>query len=267
MVIGRWVVCKGDASDEEREELVERARVSPLMSPMYAFLHPLVVVRAYKQLKRYQGKTWIGPRLVWLLSLIGFGLFFWDSIKDLPPANSSLGYAVATFVGIYVMSMVCVLVPHFFSTVLMRLNGTCVWCYIIQRGWDGSIKATLSVMAYRLPFLDASRAEVAPWVGDTQAYRRPMDIDVTLETKQDVSQLSFRHIYDESVCWVRDPVAVPPSAKQYVVGQIRRHGDISIKEKGRFDFMARPQFRTVVVNVMIPGVIAVPSIVLGLIAL
>ena len=154
------------------------------------------------------------------------------------------------------------LVPHFVSTVLLRLNDTCVWCHIIQRDPDGSIKATLSVMAYRLPFLDPSRNTVSPWEGDAEAYWKPIGIDVNLETKQDVSQLSFGDIYDETVCWVRGPLAVPPSAKQYVVGKIRRHGDISMKEKGRFYFMVRPQFRTVLVTTMITGVFAVPSIVL-----
>ena len=262
IVIVRWLVCKADASDEEKEELIGRARVSPLMSPMYAFLHPFVVMRAYKQLKRYQGKTWIWPRLAWLLLLVVCGFFAVERIRDLSPVGSSLGDAVATVVGIYVMSLLVFLVPHFFSTVLMRLNETCVWCHIIQRGPDGSIKATLSIMAYRLPFLDPSHIGVSPWKGDAEAYWKPIGIDVTLETKEDVSQLSFGHIYDETVCPVRGPVAVPPSAKQYVVGKIRRHGDVSIKEKGRFDFMVRPQFRTVVVTTIITGVFAVPSIVL-----
>ena len=262
MVIGRWVICKADASNEEKAELARRARVSPLMSPIYAFLHPFVVMRAYKQLKRYQGNTWIWPRLAWLLVLVVCGFFVVESIRELPPAGSSLVDAVATLVGIYVMSLSVFLAPHFFSTILMRLNETCVWCHIIQRDPDGSIKATLSVMAYRLPFLEPCRNTVSPWEGDTEAYWKPIGIDVTLETKQDVSQLSFGDIYDETVCRVRGPVAVPPSAKQYIAGKIRRHGDISMKEKGRFYFVVRPQFRTVVVTTIITGGFAVPGIVL-----
>ena len=133
MVIVRWLVCKADASDEEKEGLMGRARVSPLMSPMYAFLHPFVVMRAYKQLKRYQGKTWIWPRLAWLLVLVVCGFFVVERIRESPPAGSSLVDAVATLVGIYVMSLLVFLAPHFVSTVLLRLNDTCV-CATSYRG-------------------------------------------------------------------------------------------------------------------------------------
>ena len=38
----REVIHRDDATDEEKGKLIERARNSPPMSRMYAFLHPFV---------------------------------------------------------------------------------------------------------------------------------------------------------------------------------------------------------------------------------
>ena len=46
----REVVHRDDATDEEKERLIQRARKSPPMSCMYAFLHPFLMMRAYRQL-------------------------------------------------------------------------------------------------------------------------------------------------------------------------------------------------------------------------
>ena len=259
----RWVTCQNDATDEEKEELIERARVSSPISPAYAFYHPFLMMRAYKQLKRYEGKTWIWPRLAWLLSLVVLGIASVRFIADAPPDESPLDEVIRILVGFYVLPLMVILAAHFVTTVLMRLNETCVWCHIIQRGRNGSIKATLSLMAYRLPFLDPSRTNASPWKGDAEAYWTSNGMDVTLETERDVSQLNFAHIYDETVCWVRRPVAIPPAAKRYVVGKIERYAEINIKEKGRFDLRSRPQLRTLLTNVVAPTFFVVLSLVLG----
>lgn len=91
-------------------------------------------------------------------------------------------------------------------------------------------------------------------------------MDLTLETEKDISQLRFAHIYDETVCRVRPAIAIPPSAKRYVAGNTKQHGDIIIKEKRGLDLGLGPQPRTVVIGGVITAVCAIPGI-LSLISL
>ena len=147
----------------------------------------------------------------------------------------------------------------------MRLNETCVWCHVVQKNSDGFIEATLSILAYRLPFIDPSRTDVSPWERNTGTYWKSSHMDVTLETEKDISQLNFAHLYDETVCRVRSAVAIPPSAKRYVAGKTRQYGDIVIKEKRGLDLGLGPQLRTVVISSIITVVCAIPGIVLAVI--
>ncbi len=227
----REVIHRDDATDEEKGKLIERARNSPPMSRMYAFLHPFLLMRAHRQLKQYQGKTWLWPRLFWVLLIVAVGIPTIRSIVETLTIATSTGEIVTALVSLYTMPPMIVLVSHFVTTNTMRLSDTCVWCHVVQRNSDGSIEATLSFLAYRLPFIDPSRTEVSPWNGDTGTYWKSSYMDVTLETEKDISQLRFAHIYDETVCGVRSAIAIPPSAKRYVAGNTKQHGDIIIKEK------------------------------------
>ena len=90
-------------------------------------------------------------------------------------------------------------------------------------------------------------------------------MDVTLETEKEISHLNFAHIYDETVCRVRSAVAIPPSAKRYVAGKTKQHGDIVIKEQRGLDLELGPQFKTVVISGIITVVCTIPGIVLTVI--
>ena len=122
---------------------------------------------------------------------------------------TSHGEIVAALVSLYTIPPIIVLASHFVTTNTMRLSDTCIWCHVVQRNSDGLIEATLSILAYRLPFIDPSRTEVSPWEGDTGTYWKSSYMDVTLETEKEISQLNFAHIYDETVCRVRSAVAIP----------------------------------------------------------
>lgn len=257
--VWKEVIHRDDATDEEKERLIEEARKSPPMSRMHAFHHPFLMMRAYRQLKRYQGQTWLGPRLWWVILIVALGIFVIRSIVEMLTIADSPEEIVTALVGIYILLPMVVIFSHFFTTVSIRLNDTCVWCHVVQRNSDGSIEATLSILAYRLPFIDPSRTDVSPWKGDTGTYWKSSYMDVTLETEKDISQLNFAHIYDESVCRVRPAVAIPPSAKRYAVGKTKQHGDIVIKERKGLDLGLGPQPRTVVIGGIIAVVCAIPS--------
>ena len=247
-------IHRDNATDEEKERLIERARKSAPMSRMYAFLHPFLMMRAYRDLMRYQGKTWFWPRLMWLGLIAGFVYFLRPEVVKMLDSATSLGEVVATVVSMYVMAAAVVLFSHFVTTNTIRLNETCVWCHVVQRNSDGLIAATLSVLAYRLPFIEPSRTVVSPWERDTGTYWKTSRMDVTLETAKEMSQLSFADIYDENVCGVRSVAAIPPSAKRYAVGMTKQHGDIIIKEKRGLDLGLGPQFRTVIIGGVITAV-------------
>ena len=260
----REIIHRDDATDEEKERLIERARKSPTMSRMYAFLHPFLLMRAHRQLKRYQGKTWLWPRLVWVFIIVVIGVPAIRSTVEMLNTAASTGDiedTIAALLSLYTIPPMVVLVAHFITTNTIRLTETCVWCHVVQRNSGGLIEATLSVLAYRLPFIYLSRTEVSPWNGDTGTYWKSSHMDVTLETEKDVSQLCFADIYDEKVCSVRSAVAIPPSAKRYVAGNTRQYGDIIIKEKRGLDLGLGPQFRTVVIGGVITAFCAIPGVV------
>ena len=132
-------------------------------------------MRAYKQLKRYEGKSWIWPRVAWVFLITFFGFVVIQEFFKMPDPTTAptTGEIVATVITIYAYVSFIILVAHFTTIIIIRLNETCVWCRIVQRNPDGSIKATLSVLAYRLPFLDPSRTNSSPWAGDNEAYWKP----------------------------------------------------------------------------------------------
>lgn len=248
---------KDDMSNEERKLSVEEVKNAPPISPMYAFLHPFLLVRAHKLLMRYQGRTWFWPRLSWFLMLGFFGYqlvsYFSNQAKDPTPEEALF----SLLVGIYVLLPISILLSHFISTIVFRLGETCVWCHIIQKNCDGSIKATLLILVYKLPFLDDRRENPAPW---QKAWWNTTNPAVILETKKDVSQLNYADIYDESVCRVRPPTSLPPSAKRYMVEKVDRNGDISIKERRRLTFRLESPFQTLTIPIVSIAISAIITI-------
>ena len=245
------IIHRDDATDEEKRVLIKEMKNSPPISPMHAFFHPFVLVRAHKALKRYQGRTWIWPRLMWLSLLVVSAIILVNyysngtsgtTLTEGTPAApaSAEEEAFRILSGVLVLVPMLALMSHLFTTVAFRMEETCVWCHIIQRNVGGSIESILTISAYRLPFLDPSRKNIAPW---QRKWWSTTSADVTLETKKDVSRLSLADIYDEMVCRMRPPAPIPPTAKRYVVGRIERHGDVIIRERRRLipKFGLQPQ--------------------------
>ena len=256
LVRSMWkkIIHRDDATDEEKKLLVEKIRNSPPISPMHAFLHPFMVVQAHRALTRYQARTWVWPRLMWFLMLVYSGFLLADYFSN-RLAEPIPNEAFLILFEISVLPSLTILLVHILTTVVVRMEETCVWCHIIQRNFDGSIEATLLLSAYRLPFLDPSRDNPAPW---QRTWWKSTATDVTLETKKDVTQLSLADIYDETVCSMRLPTTVPPSARRYVVGKVERHGDVTIREKRRLVLRFGWQTQTVVITaigVIVSGVI------------
>ena len=140
------------------------------MSRRYAYLHPSLMMTAHKQLKRYQGKTWVLPRLLWIIAIAAFVIPVSIINLDMLESAATADEAIAALVALYIFPFIVVLVVHFLTTVSMRLTETCVWCHVVQLNSHGSIEATLSILAYRLPFIDPSRTEVSPWRKETGTY-------------------------------------------------------------------------------------------------
>lgn len=223
---------RDDATGEEKERLVEIARASPPMSGWCALSGSYVLAGAHRSISRYRGETWIFPRLVWLLG-IGMAVAVPTRFLIGESQHVILGEVNFTLVGAFAASLEVVLLFHLVSSSI-RLFSTCVRCHIIQRGPDRSITATLSVRAYKLPFIDpASRTDLSPWERNAETYWGRY-LGVMLETRKDLSQLTMADIYDESVCWTRPAVSIPPSVKRYAVGKATDQGDITIKERGGF---------------------------------
>ena len=243
--VWKKIIHRDDATEEEKRKLVEKIKTSPPISPMHAFLHPFMLVKAHRALKRYQGSTWVWPRLMWLLMLGFSGFYLEDYFSNRPAAPTPNEELFSLLFGILVLPSVSILMSHLLTTVVVRIEETCVWCHIIQRKWDGSIEATLSISVYKMPFLDPSRDNPAPW---QKTWWKATSTDMTLETKKDVSQLRLADIYDETVCSVRPPAPIPPTAKRYVVGKVERHGDVIIREKRRLLPRLGPQPQTVVIT-------------------
>ena len=142
---------------------METAKNSPPLSWRYAIWQPRSLKQAHKQLKRYQGKTWIGPRILWLLLLIVPGTVVGASLADLfNSAESQLDRIVVGLQAVYVWPPLLLLMGHFLSHGVDRLNATCVWCHVVQCNPDGSVIAVLTVLAYRLPFLESSYSDIPP---------------------------------------------------------------------------------------------------------
>ena len=265
------IAHKDDATDGEKKNLIEDMKTSPPISPMYAFLHPFMVVRAHKALKRYQGKTWIWPRLMWL-SLLAVSVIFvvYYFAAGTPGATSTGGTqeeaspaeeVFFVFFGICILLPMLVLLSHFLTTVAVRMEETCVWCHIVHRSIGGSIESTLTISAYRLPFLDPSRKSPAPWQRKWWSVTNP---DVTLETRKDVSRLNIKDIYDETACRVRPPIIIPPTAKRFVAKRIERQGDVVVKERKGLAPKFGSRSQTIIITVA--GII-VSAIITVLVAL
>ena len=249
--VWKEIIHKDDATDEGKKALIEEIKNSPPISPTHAFLHPFLVVRAHKKIKQYQGKTWVEPRLAWLFMLVVVG-FLMNEYRSALSADATTSQEIThVLLGFYVVLPVSILIPHVVTTVFIRLNETCVSCHIIHRGSDEGIDAVLSLPAYRLPFLDPSRVSPAPW---QNTWWKSTNTDVTLETKKGIGQLSLADIYDETVCGVRPPAPIPPTAKRYVVGKVERHGDVAIREKGRL--VPRIDSQTQAIVIAAAGVVA-----------
>ena len=261
--VWKKIIHRDDATDEQKKILVEEIKNSPPISPMHAFLHPFMVVKAHKALKRYQGRTWVWPRLIWffMLGLSGFHLA--DYLSKLLAGPTSNEALFSLLIGTYVLLSVSILISHLLTTVVVRMEETCVWCHIIQRNCDGSIKATLLISVYRLPFLDPCRDNQAPW---QRTWWKSTYTDVTLETEKDVSQLSLNDIYDETVCSVRPPAPIPPTAKRYIVGKVERHGDLTIRKKRGLGLMFGTQAQTVVITAVGVAVSAIITLVVALLS-
>ena len=225
------------------------------------------MMAAHKQLKRYQGKTWVWPCLLWIIGITAFIIPVTISNLEVLASADTTGEIITALIALYIFPPIVVLIAHFLTTISMRLTETCVWCHVVQRNSRGSIEATLSILAYKLPFIDPSRTEVSPWEKETGTYWKSDQTALTLETLKDVSQLKFAHLYDETVCRVRPATAIPPTAKRYVASRSHSYGDIAIREKKGIDLGLGPQFRTVVITGVITVVSAIPGIVLGTIYL
>ena len=257
--VWKEVIHRDDATDEEKRALLEEARNSPPVSPMYAFLHPFLMVKAHKKLKRYQGKRWAGPRIVFLFMLVVVGFFMNEYFSEMPTDATPLQVMVHVLFGFYVLLPSSVLVIHVLTTVSIRFNETCVWCHIIQRDRRGAVEAMLSLSAYRLPLLDPSRHSPAPW---QNTWWKSTNTDVILDTNKGISQLSLADIYDEKVCSVRPPVPIPPTAKRYVVRKVERHGDVVIREKGNLvPRMSHPTQAVVIAGAGVVATIVVPILI------
>ena len=249
------VLHKDDADEAEKKDLIEEMRNSPPISPMHAFLHPFMVARAHKALKRYQGKTWIWPRLMWLSLLVVSVIFLvyyfaagtpGATLTDGTPRESTPAEeALFALFGIFILLPMLGLLSHFLTTIAVRMEETCVWCHIIHRSIGGSIESTLTILAYRLPFLDPSRKSPAPW---QRKWWSVASADVTLETRKDVSQLNIADIYNETVCRVRPPIIIPPTAKRYLVERIERQGDVVVKERKGLTPKFGSQSQTIIIT-------------------
>ena len=205
-------------------------------------------------LKRCQGRTWVWPRLLWLLMLV-VAIVFWASYFFERPATNSPGQElVSVMLGFFVLLPFVLLLPHWLATAT-RLEETCVWCHIVQRKQDGSIEATLLVLAYRLPFLDLAGDDPVPW---QRPWWKSTNTDIVLQTGKNVSQLNHTDIYDENVCTLRPLTAIPPTARRYVVKRVERQGDIVTKEKRRLGLRFGSATQAVVVATIgaAPGVIS-----------
>lgn len=198
---------------------------------------------------------------MWFLMLGGYGYIGWDYLSDLLVGSPPSEAVFPLLFVIWVWTPLSLLILHFLTTVGYRMPETCVWCHIIQKNSNGAIEATLSLSTYRLPFLDPSRDCQAPW---QRTWWKSTAMDVTLETKKDVSQLSLADIYDETVCTTRPPTTVPPTARRYVVGKVERHGDVTIKEKRRQFLRLGPQSQTVVITAIGTSVGVGTSVVIAL---
>ena len=259
-----WIEIRhgDDATDEEKEMLVDKMRNSPPLSPTRAFLNPSMSAEAYRELKRYRGETWFWPRFAWYVALVVSGLMAVGYLASLPTDAAPDQQAVRepSPLSLYVALLPIFLICHTFVT-LIRLNSTSVWCHVSQRGTGESIEAVLSIMVYRLPFLDLSRENPAPW---RKTWWKISETDITLETEKDVSQLSPSDIYDETVCWVRPLAAIPPTAKRYAVRKIEPYGDIAIKKRRGFIPRISPQALLIIIGIAGVAVTAVVPILVAL---
>ena len=230
-VIWKKVIHRDDATDSEKAELVEMARRSPPLSAARAIFHPGLVALIHKDISRYQGESWGIPRLAWFMYTGSTTVFVVRYLIGELPHPRVYDNAAVVLGGAGVVFLVTVLYFHLMTTVSMRLYKACVWCHVIQRDADRSIVATLSILAYRLPFIDpTTRVEISPWERSAETYQGPAHRDVLLETTRDLSQSNIADIYDESVCWTRSAVSIPSSAKRYAVGGVTLQDDVIIKE-------------------------------------
>ena len=217
--------------------MIVSMRDAPPISPMRALLHPNMVVKAHKAFKRYRGETSAWPRVLWWAMLAGSVALLYGYFAGLPPDAKQSDIEARVFLAFYVLLPTSALFAHIFTTIV-RLNETCVWCSIVHRDPDGRVNATLSIMIYRLPFLDPARENPAPWQA---TWWDSTGMDMILETQRGASQLNVSDIYDEAICRVRPLVVIPPTAKRYAVRRVENYGDIATKERGRLIPRISPQ--------------------------
>ena len=261
----REIRHKDDATDEEKGGLVGEARMSPPMSRMYALRHPFLMMRAYRQIKRYQGKTWAWPRFAWAVFLAICCAYVTDLGGELLARAITSEEKITALVSVSITSLVGVLFSYYLTTVAICLAETCVWCHVVHRDKNGSVKAILSVWAYKLPFLDTSRTDASPWARGTGTYWKSSGTVVTLETRKDVSRLNFADLYDETVCWVRPATFIPPSAKRYVVAKTQRYGDTIIRERRGLDLGSGPHPRVVIIVAIIAAIGSIGQFIFSLV--
>ena len=200
---------------------------------------------------------------MWFLMLGLSGFLLADYFSNRPAEPTPNEEFFSLLFTICVLPSMSILLSHLLTTVVVRMEETCVWCHIIQRNFDGSVEATLLISVYRLPFLDPSRDNPAPW---PRTWWKSTNTDVTLETKKDMTQLRLADIYDEKVCSVRPPATVPPSAKRYVVWRVERHGDVTIREKRRPVLRFGPQAQTLVITAVGVAASAIITLMVALLS-
>ena len=215
------VMPRDDATETEKKSLIEETRNAPLTSPTHALFHPSELARVHKNTNRYQAKTWGFPRVTGCVIWAMYGFMTADYIWEVKPDG------VAILFGSVLGITMAALASSIFVSII-RFPETCVWCHIIQRDKCGTVVATLSLVAYRLPFLDPARSNPSPWQR-TRWNTTPKD--VMLEANKNILRLSIADIYDETVCSVRLPVPIPPEAQRYAVRKIESHGDIALKKQ------------------------------------
>ena len=208
--------------------MLERARNAPVITFWCALFLSDAISQAHRQLKHYEGKTWIWPRAMWALALLCLVLLSYESASDFPASPATLEENLE-IVATYAIWPVILCFFHFYVTFL-RFFEAIVWCRVVETNYKtGAVEATLLVPVYRLPFLDPARTAISPWERKIGTYWGQNTMVVNLETNRDINSLRIVDIYDESVCWVRQPTLIPATAKHYEMHRTSASGDSFVR--------------------------------------